>query len=673
MLEDYEPLSLIGKGNFGSISKIRRKSDGKILVWKELYYGMMNEKNRSRLVSEVSILRELHHPNIVKYYDRIIDKKNCKLYIIMEYCNGGDILHLIKHYKSSNKLIPESLIWKIFSQVVCALYACHYHKTGKILHRDIKPSNIFIDTENNNLKLGDFGLSRILNQDNLARSKVGTPFYMSPEQINGNLYDEKSDIWSLGCLLYELAALHPPFLGQNKIILAEKIKSGKFEKIPGVYSENLNKVIKWLINVNQNKRPDIKEIMEFPEIKIRIKEKSIEEKLKMIEEKEENIKDKEKELMIKENYLMEKEKSLKEFEEFLKIKNKEYEDIVKNNNFDAKFNNQKLVIINESSLFIEEKNEDDNKIFSRNKKNNYNTVNGFKYNTESMFHRSKENSLENNNKIHSTKNVFEKGKIYSFKDRRNRYTISYNHNEKPLNLKTTINDSKQKSITRNCKNNDSDDIEYNNVNNYYNIKNNNKRKIRITTDYKYNREDDINSLINRHGKVKNIGKNFNSPYFINYRTNYNKVANSFRENKNNFNTYYINEENKINCNTIELKTNLKKKKCKIPLKNLIINLNDNLVDEDYDDGINQIRLNKVQPKNKSLVDLKANTTSFNTKYFHHSFNRNQHYFQKNKSFNLPNQSRIKERKATSYYLRRKDDNDLNHYIGRSFNLNTINI
>ena len=158
MTDRYEPISLIGKGNFGCISKIRRKSDGKILVWKELNYGSMKEKYRHHIMSEINILKELHHPNIVKYYDNIIDKASTKIYIVMEYCPGGDLSQLIKRCKQAKQYIKEDIIWKIFSQVVSALYACHTNKTGKILHRDIKPSNVFLDN-NNNVKLGDFGLS----------------------------------------------------------------------------------------------------------------------------------------------------------------------------------------------------------------------------------------------------------------------------------------------------------------------------------------------------------------------------------------------------------------------------------------------------------------------------------------------------------------------------------
>jgi len=107
------------------------------------------------------------------------------------------------------------------------------------LHRDLKPANIFLDG-NNEIKLGDFGLSKIMGESQqFASTNVGTPYYMSPEQINEKSYDEKSDIWSVGCLLYEIAALHPPFQATNHLALAIKIKAGKFPRLPLKYSEDL--------------------------------------------------------------------------------------------------------------------------------------------------------------------------------------------------------------------------------------------------------------------------------------------------------------------------------------------------------------------------------------------------------------------------------------------------
>jgi len=118
------------------------------------------------------------------------------------------------------------VIWKILTQITLGLFHCHRRneiKNGKagnqessssslkILHRDLKPGNIFLDT-NSNVKIGDFGLARVMNgESQFAYTHVGTPYYMSPEQINDSKYNEQSDIWSLGCIIYELAALKPPF------------------------------------------------------------------------------------------------------------------------------------------------------------------------------------------------------------------------------------------------------------------------------------------------------------------------------------------------------------------------------------------------------------------------------------------------------------------------------
>ena len=164
----------------------------------------MSEKEKAHIVSEVNILRELKHPNIVKYIDRIIDKKNSKIYMIMEYCEGGDINDLIKRCRKTKEYIAEDVIWKIFTQIVLAIYECHTRKEGKVLHRDLKPSNVFLDSENN-IKLGDFGLSKVLSNESVfTQSHVGTPYYMSPEQIEEVKYNEKGDIWSLGNLIIVL-------------------------------------------------------------------------------------------------------------------------------------------------------------------------------------------------------------------------------------------------------------------------------------------------------------------------------------------------------------------------------------------------------------------------------------------------------------------------------------
>jgi len=97
------------------VSKIKRKSDGRILVWKELNYGKMSEKEKQQVVSEVNILRDLRSPNIVRYYDRIIDKEKSKIFIIMEYCEKGDMAQLIRKLRKDKEYLPEEQIWKVLS------------------------------------------------------------------------------------------------------------------------------------------------------------------------------------------------------------------------------------------------------------------------------------------------------------------------------------------------------------------------------------------------------------------------------------------------------------------------------------------------------------------------------------------------------------------------------
>jgi serine/threonine protein kinase len=284
----------------------------------------MSDKEKQHIVSEVNILRELKHPNIVRYYDRIIDKKNTKIFIIMEYCEGGDIGALIKRCKKNKEHIAEDVIWKIFTQLVLALHECHTNKGGKIMHRDLKPSNVFLDCENN-VKLGDFGLSRMLsNESTFAYSHVGTPYYMSPEQIEENRYNEKSDIWSLGCFLYELATFNPPFEATNHLSLALKIKSGKVERIGSRYSEELSRIIMWLLSTDQDRRPSCEDMLNIPQVSLRLRERRLKEnmvKLKKFEEsltaKEKELNDREKEIEIRISALIEKEEKLSEWEKKL--------------------------------------------------------------------------------------------------------------------------------------------------------------------------------------------------------------------------------------------------------------------------------------------------------------------------------------------------------------------
>lgn len=235
----------------------------------------MKDKEKQMLVSEVNILRELRHPNIVRYFDRIIDREKQKIYIVMEYCEGGDLASYINECKKEKTYIDEDLIWRVLTQVLMALDECHSRAEGTILHRDIKPGNIFLDA-NKNVKLGDFGLARVLgNESVFAYTFVGTPYYMSPEQVTSKAYNEKSDIWSLGCVVYEMAALTPPFNAADFQSLAVKVQAGKFRRLPAVYSEDLNKVVRAMLQVESARRSSVRRLLEFPQIALRVRERKV--------------------------------------------------------------------------------------------------------------------------------------------------------------------------------------------------------------------------------------------------------------------------------------------------------------------------------------------------------------------------------------------------------------
>ncbi|KAG0291257.1 G2-specific serine/threonine protein kinase [Linnemannia gamsii] len=277
-MDGYESLESIGSGSFGLIRKVRRKADGKILARKEIDYRKMTTKEKEQLVAEVNILKDLKHPNIVQFLERVIDREHCFIYILMEYCEGGDLAAVIKRHKESSTPIPEEFIWNIMVQLIMALHECHHgtsvneetHQVTPrpILHRDLKPDNVFLDGKHN-VKLGDFGLSRSLTnpQKAFAQTYVGTPFYMSPELIGEFTYDAKSDIWSLGCVIYELCALQPPFLADTQAQLSARIKEGRVHSLPGNYTQELNQIVKWMLRVDSRKRPTTKELLNDSQIK----------------------------------------------------------------------------------------------------------------------------------------------------------------------------------------------------------------------------------------------------------------------------------------------------------------------------------------------------------------------------------------------------------------------
>jgi NIMA (never in mitosis gene a)-related kinase len=130
--------------------------------------------------------------------------------------------------------LRESKIWKFFIQACLGIQYLHVRK---ILHRDIKTINLFM-SKDETIKVGDLGVAKAMNAQ-FAHTMVGTPYYLSPELCEERPYNHKSDIWSLGCVLYELCSYKHPFDARNQGALLLKIMKAKFEPIPDFYSEDL--------------------------------------------------------------------------------------------------------------------------------------------------------------------------------------------------------------------------------------------------------------------------------------------------------------------------------------------------------------------------------------------------------------------------------------------------
>jgi NIMA (never in mitosis gene a)-related kinase len=289
-MEGYEKLEQFGHGSFGRVWKARSKCDGAVVATKEIDFSAMRRREKELLANEANILRTLNNPDIVKYIDRHIKRDKKRIFIAMEYCSGGDLQHFITSTRGHCEQIAEDQIWLTLTELAVALRDCH-SGPERILHRDIKPANVFIDADGH-VKLGDFGLAKPLTSD-FANTMVGTPFYMSPELISGKRYDEKSDIWALGCVIYEMAVLRPPF---NSILRSEdELKRNILhqvpKRLPPLYSEALTSCVRSMLQKNPAKRPRADDILKLRNVNITLKLETVRKELTAVREKRAALKE----------------------------------------------------------------------------------------------------------------------------------------------------------------------------------------------------------------------------------------------------------------------------------------------------------------------------------------------------------------------------------------------
>ena len=168
----------------------------------------------------------------------------------MEHADDGDLFQKITQHKRRRRYMEEKDIWNILIQIINGIKALH---GLKIYHRDLKSANVFI-CKDGTVKIGDMNVSKVAKKG-LLYTQTGTPYYASPEVWMDKPYDSKSDIWSVGCILYELSCLKPPFRAQDMDGLYKKVIAGAYPKLPGHYSIDLSNVIRRMLKVNPDKRP----------------------------------------------------------------------------------------------------------------------------------------------------------------------------------------------------------------------------------------------------------------------------------------------------------------------------------------------------------------------------------------------------------------------------------
>lgn len=270
-INGYEIIERIGVGSYGRVYKVFKNK--KYYVLKEIPLNLSSAAEKINSVqNEADILSSLNNKYVVKFYESF--KKNHNIYIIMEYCDNGDLCSFLnrikKQRKSEEYFLEIDFVWKLFIQMSIGLYYIH---SKKIIHRDIKTLNIFL-TKNFDAKIGDLGVAKILENTNHAMTFIGTPYYVSPEMCRNKPYNEKSDIWALGCILYELLTFNHPFTATNQAALFIKILNNKYNPFPPGVPEDLKNMVDFILEKDYELRPSMADIItrkSFQDNAIRLK------------------------------------------------------------------------------------------------------------------------------------------------------------------------------------------------------------------------------------------------------------------------------------------------------------------------------------------------------------------------------------------------------------------
>ena len=243
--------------------RVRRLSDNKVYALKETNVRNLSQQERQEAVNEIRLLASVQQNAAISgFHEAFIDGN--RLCIVMEYAPFGDLSRALRKRQAQRKLLPEDLIWSYFIQIARGLQALH---AQKILHRDVKTANV-LRMSGEVVKLGDLGVAKLM-KGAMTNTQIGTPHYMPPEVWRNRPYTFNSDVWALGCVLFEMCTFTVPFEARSMEELRFKVMKGKFPALPGVYSGDMQKMVRWLMIAEPSQRPNIDAVLDHPSVRRR--------------------------------------------------------------------------------------------------------------------------------------------------------------------------------------------------------------------------------------------------------------------------------------------------------------------------------------------------------------------------------------------------------------------
>ena len=680
-LNDFEIGKILGKGAFATVAIVTRKEDKKAYAMKRINISKLDEKEKESALNEIRILASLSHPNIIGYKEAFFDQKSRTLNIVMEYADDGDIDKKIKDNLKKKNLFSEETIWGWIIQILEGLKYLH---DNKIMHRDLKCANIFL-MKNGILKLGDLNVSKIAKLG-MAKTQTGTPYYISPEIWKEQPYDYKCDIWSVGCIIYEICTLRPPFRGNSIKELCNNIMNGYYLPISNYYSNDIKDIISLMLVIDNKKRSSAEELLNSNIVKKWINILRGESNNKLGQELVNNYINNVKVNLIK---TIKMPKNIKDINNHLpKKKYNPSDEMMKNDKYEImketmkKGNNSKYNEHIDLSWLNGINNENNYDNIRNNKNMNKNKINKVNLNDQPINSelgkyaylnkydnkmRLKNNERENNylnnnnnynNQIYNNiyrRNNYQKNNDIQYRKQYNPiYNNNSNYNNNNYNNINNNNEYNYENINYrnqnfyNCKNDNN--INYNYGRNYVNNNylNNNRLNIRdeipnYNKDFnqrKYKYEDDAPSNKNNNNSIlynekypyenKDIPQNGyrDFPHYQKHENNYyiNNSQNNRNANLNNLNNYYK-EENNINKIRNQNEQNR-------PISQLKGNCNNNY-DKYKENRINNINRKNTPNEISNLNNKKGNRYKF--MFLDESQEENQQFNNKYKNNNKNNQ------------------------------------